>query len=96
MNRATVEKISEPDRKSLQHFLEQLAKYGIFVPAKGELESWLSDLDVNVRKDRWLEEMFDKLGSLDAPETYVQPADGDVWKFVRQIGHWLDGKLAPP
>lgn len=75
-------------RSQVDAFLSQLASYGLFLVPVGELEHWLGALQVHARKDRWIENVFDKLGSDPAAEAYVKPAQDDVWVFLDQIGNW--------
>ena len=70
-------------------FFSQLERYGLFTVRNGELENWLPDLSVTVRKDLWLGAVFDRMGSNSTADTYVKPTDGDVWDFLRSINSWV-------
>jgi len=81
--------LSGQHAESCRSLLDQLVAYGIFLVPNGEMESWLTPLGVTSRKNQWLAEIFDRMGSDPASEGYVQPENGDVWDFVRQIAAWV-------
>ncbi|RIV11202.1 ATP-binding protein, partial [Klebsiella pneumoniae] len=64
----------------------------LFVVPRGEIESWLADLDVDRSKNKWLRSIFEKMGSDPSAETYVMPREGDVWDFLGQISGWMRDK----
>lgn len=78
-------------KEAAEHLLSQLAEYGVFVVPGGELESWLSTLQVPIGKHgpSWLIEVFEKMGEDPTDPGYVRPTDNDVWKFVAKIKNWL-------
>jgi hypothetical protein len=97
MKRGGIDSLPDPhDRQTLESFLEQLASYGIFVPPRGELESWLPHLGARKSKKGWIVDIFAKLGSLNEIDGYHAPADGDVWDFMRSIGRWIDRNIVHP
>ncbi len=53
------------------------------------METWLTELNVPRAKHKWLREIFEKMGSDPTADTYVKPADGDVWEFMGRIRTWL-------
>jgi hypothetical protein len=36
--------------------------------------------------------MFERMGTLGQPD-YLEPEDGDVWAFMREIALWIDKSL---
>lgn len=79
------------EQSDLLEFLHVLKRHGIFSPPRGEVETWLPVLGkMDVEKKKWLGEIFDAMGSLDDPTTYVAPSTGDVWDFMREIAQWID------
>lgn len=87
---------SNKDKQGLQDFIDQLAKYGVFVLERGELERWLPKLSNGLAKEGWLANMFEKMGSLNEPNGYVHPDEGDVWEFLRKIARWVDENAINP
>ena len=79
------------NKEFVQGFVDRMACYGLFFVTVGELECWLSDLDVGKRrkKSAWLTAVFDKLGSDPSGDDYVMPQAGDVWDLVRSIERWI-------
>jgi hypothetical protein len=76
------------DREGCENVLNQLKQYGVFVVARGELESWLSNLRVEGHGPNWLVKMFDALGADPDAADYVDPGEGDVWSFLEEIRVW--------
>jgi len=66
-------------------FIEKMSKKGLFIVPVGEMEQWLSCCKINVRKDKWLEKIFDEMVN-----TSIKPSNNDVWKFVNDIGEWTN------
>ena len=75
-------------QQALKSLLARLASFGIFVVPVGELENWLVHLGVTGKKKEWLPKMFGAMGADAAAPTYVRPANGDVWQFIRGIRAW--------
>jgi hypothetical protein len=74
-----------------QAFLDRLAKYGIFVVSLGELESWLTSLDLpRGSKPKWIVDAFRKLGSSPSVASYVHPGATDVWAFIDKVAAWIN------
>jgi hypothetical protein len=84
------------DKQGLQDFIDLLAKYGVFVLERGELERWLPALSQELGKQEWLPNMFERMGSLNDPATYVHAGEGDVWDFMRKIAQWVDTNSVNP
>ncbi|MBL9100167.1 MAG: AAA family ATPase [Myxococcales bacterium] len=89
LKKGGVQALAKPDeRAAVQRFIDNMGDTGIFVPAGGELETWLIDLGVSdVDKSDWPAAIFEKMGTMDEG---VKPAAGDVWAFMRTIARWLD------
>ncbi|WLD93784.1 ATP-dependent endonuclease [Alkalihalobacillus sp. AL-G] len=77
------------DREGADNLLNQLKEYGLFVIKNGELESWLSELEVTGHGSKWLIEVFEKMGENPDLDEYLKPTERDVWKFLESIGDWL-------
>lgn len=88
-----IEALTDPaEREALQFFIDDLARFGIFLPERGEVESWLPSLGcLGVGKSDWLPTILEKMGKTDAG---LKPAQDDVWKFLLKIATWLDKPLA--
>lgn len=93
LKRGGIAALSDPaERAAVQTFVDNLACFGIFLPERGEVESWLPVLGcLNVGKSDWLSEILEKMGMTDGGLT---PAQDDVWAFLRRIAAWLDQPLA--
>lgn len=81
------------ERPKLDGLLRRLGRYGLFVVPVGELESWLSVLDIEVNKNRWLATVFERLGGDPGLRGYVTPTKSDVWAFLDRIGQWTSNPL---
>lgn len=81
--------LSPSDREACNNLLSRLAAYGIFVVARGELESWLPELGAGLSKSVWLQSIFEKMGDDPTQPGYVQPVKGDVWDFIGKIKEWV-------
>ena len=81
--------LEEDDREAAENLCERLYEYGLFVVKRGELESWLADLNASGHGPSWLIDIFQKMGENPDEESYVRPGNGDVWSFVAEIKEWL-------
>lgn len=81
--------LKDENKSAAEDLLEQMSNYGIFVVPNGELESWLSFLDVNGHGPTWLVEMFEKMGEISEHPDYILPTDDDVWAFIHKMKLWL-------
>jgi len=77
------------DQEAGQILFDQLAGYGIFVIAGGELEAWLKPLGAAGQKSSWLIDVFEKMGSDPVAPGYLKPSDVDVWRFLSFVRKWL-------
>ncbi len=77
------------DQEACRNLFRQLSEYGIFIVKKGELESWLSELNVDRTKSRWLLSVFEEMGDDPNAQGYCQRSAGDVWDFVGEITNWV-------
>jgi len=75
------------DREAAENFLDDLARYGLFILPCGEVEHWLPNIQVP-RNKTWLHNIFAALGSDPTSPTYVRPAADDVWAFVDRVAAW--------
>lgn len=81
--------LEDDDREAAENLCERLFEYGLFVVRRGELESWLLNLDASGHGPSWLIDIFEKMGENPEEESYVRPGIGDVWWFVAEIKEWL-------
>ena len=84
-----IDLLSTSDKEACNNLFQQLSEYGIFIVPKGELETWLSELDVKRTKSRWLLCVFEKMGNDPNVHGYCKPQSGDVWDFVGEIAKWV-------
>lgn len=81
--------LDEGDKESANNLINRLEEYGIFLVRKGEVESWLEEFDVSRSKERFLTEIFEKLGEDPNSPDYIRPSEGDVWDFIPRIKSWF-------
>lgn len=86
---AGIDLLSGQERESAVNLFDDLARYGLFVVRNGEVEVWLSNLQVPRAKDVWLWSIFENMGNDPNLADYVKPGVGDVWDFIGQVGAWL-------
>ncbi|MEM9924295.1 MAG: AAA family ATPase [Cyanobacteria bacterium P01_D01_bin.50] len=84
-----VDILSGSDKEAANNLFDKLSEYGLFVVRKGELESWLSHLNVSGHGPNWLIEIFEKMGENPESQDYLKPADDDVWSFLGEIKKWF-------
>lgn len=82
--------LNPDDRNEANILLNFLADYGLFTVRKGEVESWLKNLDVRGEKSTWLVRVFEKMGNNPQQRNYLRPGNGDVWKFFKEIKCWFE------
>jgi hypothetical protein len=75
--------------EAAHNLLQGMAGYGIFVVPVGELERWLSELNVQATKSDWLPRIFDRLGA-DAKSRLRQAQRGRSLEFLGE-----DIRVAP-
>jgi hypothetical protein len=80
--------LDPPEREAGMNMLTSAAAYGVFIVPVGELERWLSNLGIVATKNRWIEAIFERMGSDPESPEYVRPTGGDAWDFVRSIATW--------
>lgn len=90
MKKGGVSLLTGKDKEACNTLFSTLASYGIFVVPNGELEIWLSYLEVKSNKHDWLKDIFERLGSDPSIESYVKPKNDDVWEFIFRIKKWLE------
>jgi hypothetical protein len=81
--------LSGQNKEAADSLFSQLATYGLFVVPNGEVEAWLSTLDIPRSKHSWLRQIFGKMGSDPTSPDYIHPAHGDVWDFIAACNAWL-------
>jgi len=84
-----MEVLPETEKEAANNLCDELERYGLFIVRRGEVEAWLSSLDIPRSKHTWLRTIFEKMGSEPSDENYVRPTTGDVWDFVGSIKKWL-------
>lgn len=84
-----VDALSNADKNAAHELFDTLMQYGVFVVRKGELESWLKNLNVSGKKTDWTIGMLGRLGDDPSDAAYVVPASNDVWEFMRGIVSWI-------
>lgn len=82
--------LPDPEKDAADQLFDTLDEYGLFVVRKGELETWLKDLDAVGKKTDWTIDILDKMGSDPTKPVYLKPAAGDVWNFTRKIIAWIN------
>ncbi|MGX1930196.1 ATP-dependent nuclease [Flagellimonas sp. 2504JD4-2] len=84
-----VNALPSEEQEAANNLFDQLEEYGIFTVRIGEVENWLSDLNIEANKTNWISKVFEKMGAnSDSPE-YVKPGDDDVWGFMKRISLWM-------
>lgn len=81
--------LSGQNKEAADSLFSQLATYGLFVVPNGEIEAWLSTLDISRSKHSWLRQVFGKMGSDPDSADYLHPTNGDVWDFIAACNTWL-------
>ncbi len=84
-----VSALTTSDRHACQQLLSTLAEYGVFVVPGGELESWLPEMNIQGKKDEWVDNALHNMGSDPTESTYLKPATDDVWYFMKSISQWI-------
>ena len=82
---------TDPERRSVRHFIHEMALHGIFLPEAGPVEGWLSRLAVKAHKNAWIPAIFKAMGPVN---TGLKPSPDDVWRFIRRIGAYLEAQGA--
>lgn len=93
MKKGGINLLEGTEKRGAEDLFDQLNEYGIFTVRQGELEKWLPQLGVDACKERWLVEMFSKMGDDPDSREYVCPGNDDVWAFVESIGKWLKNPM---
>jgi hypothetical protein len=89
IKRGGIEHLQPADRARAEALFGELAEYGLFLVPIGELEAWLSDLNVEGHAPKWLVEVFARIGASDDDPNYVRPGDDNVWAFLDDISRWV-------
>ncbi|HEX2189513.1 MAG TPA: AAA family ATPase, partial [Longimicrobiaceae bacterium] len=80
-------------RAAAEMLLDGLAAFGVFVVPTGELECWLTHLEVGGHGPEWLTQVFERMGTDSSRESYLRPGDGDVWRFMERLAAWVGDPL---
>jgi len=88
MNQGGVDALKGADRDAVNSLFDSMAQYGIFVTRKGQLEDWLSTLQIPGKKTSWTIAMLERLGSDSSTSSYISPGQDDVWAFMQEIVNW--------
>ncbi len=78
-------------KEKAENLFDRLDQYGLFVLRNGEVEHWLTGLNVP-RSKRWLRNIFEALGSDPKAPNYVHPGNDDVWAFLDKVAAWIKDK----
>ncbi|WP_431121052.1 ATP-dependent nuclease [Flagellimonas flava] len=89
-NDGGINALPHEEKEAANNLFNQLEEYGIFTVRIGEVEHWLSELDIEVHKSMWISKIFEKMGSDSDSPDYVKPADNDVWAFMKRINKWMN------
>ncbi|PYG48739.1 putative AbiEii toxin of type IV toxin-antitoxin system [Pantoea sp. AG1095] len=81
--------LSKEQKEACGDFFNSLSDYGVFIVPCGEIESWLTKLDICRNKGSWLTNIFERMGDDPSEASYVSPTDDDVWDFIGAIKEWL-------
>ncbi|MFK3890081.1 ATP-dependent nuclease [Sphingomonas sp. NPDC079357] len=81
--------LKQDELETANAFFDQMEEYGLFTVRSGELESWLSFLNVDRSKSKWLVSVFDAMGSDPSQPSYLKPAADDVWSFMGRVAKWV-------
>ena len=84
-----VNALPHEESEAANNLFNQLEEYGIFTVRIGEVEHWLSNLNVNAHKSVWISQIFEKMGSDPQSPDYVKPDNDDVWEFMNRISKWM-------
>lgn len=84
-----IQVLDEENLNSATDLLEKLSEYGLFVVDRGELESWLKNLNASGHGAQWLINVFEKMGEDPDSNSYTKPAEDDVWEFISKVRQWL-------
>ena len=81
--------LNNGDKEAASNLLSRLSEYGLFVIERGELESWLPQLQANGHGPNWLIQAFEKMGDDPDSDNYLKPSNDDVWAFLGVVKNWL-------
>ncbi len=86
-----IQTLTRSELKTLRTLRSAIAQHGVFFVPVGELEDWLTPLGLKRISDKgkWLRQALDRLGRDPRSDSYVHPADDDIWAFVREVNSWI-------
>ena len=77
------------EKEFAENLLSQLSEYGFFLVPVGEVEHWLTCLNVSRSHHVWLKEVFDAMGDDPSKPEYTKPDNDPVWNFIGGVNTWL-------
>jgi ABC-type taurine transport system ATPase subunit len=84
-----VHRLSGDGREAAGRLLANLAAYGVFLVPVGELECWLTELEVGGHGPEWLTVVFQRMGNDPLHPAYHRPSGGGVWAFMQGVAAWI-------
>jgi hypothetical protein len=86
-----LDSLNQENRDAVEIERTSLSSYGLFTVQVGTLEQWLSEIEITSRrkKEFFVQEIFQKMGSDPEARDYVKPTEKDVWAFMGEIKRWL-------
>jgi hypothetical protein len=85
--------LGREDRTRADTLLAGLREYGLFVVPVGELECWLTELEVGGHGPEWLTEIFRRMGTDPTAPEYLRPGRGGVWRFLQWVAEWIGNPM---
>lgn len=83
-----IELLTGDAKAAANDFLDLMDKYGLFTVRRGEVEAWLSELNIPRAKQGWLEHVFSEMGSDRSSSTFVMKTFGSSSARL-QIGYLI-------
>jgi ABC-type cobalamin/Fe3+-siderophores transport system ATPase subunit len=81
--------LTKEAKQACQDLFKRLSDYGVFVVPNGEVEHWLTGVQVQRGHQTWLVNIFEAMGEDPSQAAYIRPAAGDVWDFMGDIRKWV-------
>ena len=81
--------LSPDDTAAAKVFFDTMDLFGLFVVRRGELETWLPQMQAQGKKTDWVIDVLNKMGNDPASASYLKPGSDDVWEFMRSIVGWI-------
>lgn len=84
-----VHRLTGEGRELARRLLDNLAEYGVFLVPVGELECWMTELEVGGHGPEWLTAVFGRMGNDPSEPGYQRPGSGGVWRFMERVAAWI-------